>query len=83
MDIQVTHLDIDQLISVAELPNKIKSFELKQNQNTLYNSFFDRAGTMYALIQVGLRMKQKILAQSKDLNTSQVFANLYFKNGSI
>ncbi len=41
----ITHLDIDQLISVrvraqvVELPNKIKRFELKQNQNTLYNSF--------------------------------------------
>ncbi len=46
----ITHLDIDQLISVraraqvAELPNKIKLFELNQNQNTLYNSFFDWAG---------------------------------------
>jgi hypothetical protein len=41
----ITHLDIDQLISVraraqvAGLPNKIKRFELEHNQNTLYNSF--------------------------------------------
>jgi hypothetical protein len=40
----ITHPDIVQLISsrasaqVAELPNKIKRFELKQNQNTFYNS---------------------------------------------
>ena len=49
--IDITH-DIDQLVSVrasaqvAELPNKIKRFELKQNQNTLYNSFSDWAGTI-------------------------------------
>jgi hypothetical protein len=85
--IQETSLDIDQLSSVraraqvAELPNKIKRFELKQNQNTLYNSFSDWAGTIYTLI--GLRMKQKTLAPSKDLSTSKAFAILYFKNGSI
>jgi hypothetical protein len=78
----ITHLDIDQLISVraraqvAELPNKIKRSELKQNRNTLYNSFSDWAGTMYTLI--GLRMKAEDIGTIKRTeHKSSFFKSLY------
>ena len=84
---QWTHLDIDQLTSVraraqvADLPNKIKRFELKQSQNMLYNSFSDWAGTMYTLI--GLRMKAEDIGTIKRSEHKSSVYNIYFKNGSI
>jgi hypothetical protein len=78
----ITHLDIDQLISVraraqvAELPNKIKRFELKQNQNTLYNSFSDWAGKMYTLI--GLRMKAEDIGTIKRSEHKSSFCKTLF-----
>jgi len=79
---QWTHLDIDQLISVraraqvADLPNKIKRFELKQNQNTLYNSFSDWAGTMYTLI--GLRMEAEDIGTIKRSEHKSSFCKTLF-----
>ena len=57
---------------VAELPNKIKRFELKQSQNMLYNSFSDWAGTMYTLI--GLRMKAEDIGTIKRSEHKSSFA---------
>jgi hypothetical protein len=80
--IDTTHLDVDQLISVraraqvAELPNKIKRFELKLNQNTLYNSFSDWAGTMYTLI--GLRMKAEDIGTIKRSEHKSIFCQSLF-----
>ncbi len=80
---QWTHLDIDQLISVraraqvADLPNKIKRFERKQNQTTLYNSFSDWAGTMYTLI--GLRMKAEDIGTIKRSEHKSSFCKSLFQ----
>jgi hypothetical protein len=78
----IAHLDFDQLISVraraqvANLPNKIKRFELKQNQNTLYKSFSDWAGTMYTLI--GLRMKAEDIGTIKRSEHKSSFCKTLF-----
>jgi hypothetical protein len=81
----ITHLDIDQLssvraraqVQVAELPNKIKRFELKQNQNTLYNFFSDWTGTMFTLI--GLRMKAEDIGTIKRSEHKSSFCKSLFK----
>jgi hypothetical protein len=79
----ITHPRIDQLISVrvrakvAELPNKIKRFELKQNQNTLYNSFSDWVGTMYTLI--GLHMKAEDIGTIKRPEHKSSFCKSLFQ----
>ncbi len=79
----ITHLDIDQLFSVrtraqvTELPNKTKRFELKRNQNTLYNSFSDWAGTIYTLI--GLRMKAEDIGTIKGSEHKPSFCKSFFQ----
>jgi hypothetical protein len=79
--IDISHLDIDQLISVraqvAELPNKIKRFEMKQNQNTFYNSFSDWAATMYTLI--GLRMKAEDIGTIKSSEHKSSFCKSLYQ----
>jgi hypothetical protein len=79
----ITHLDTDQLISgraraqVAELPNKTKRFELKQIQNTRYNSFSDWAGTMCTLIK--LRLKAEDIGTIKRSEHKSSFCKSLFQ----
>ncbi len=61
---------------VAELPKKNKRFELKKNQNSLYNSFPNWAGTMYTLL--GLRMKAEHIGTIKrSEHKSSVYKSLF------
>jgi hypothetical protein len=72
----ITHLDIDQLISVraraqlAELSDKIKRFELKQSQDTLYHSFPDRAGTIFTLLELRLKAEYIVTIKRSEHNSS-------------
>jgi hypothetical protein len=65
----ITHLDIDKLISAGaktqteELPNRIKGLEFMRKQTLTYDYFSDWVGHMFTMI--GLRLKAKDKAEIK------------------